>query len=231
MKTKEAERRLQSLIGKDLQEVRLKLDISNIGPKGGLKKGWAGDVVEKYITGFKDTSPRTDFEDSELKIVPLKVSKSGKLSVKEPMSICMANEEEILRNDFYSSHVYEKMKSLLVAFYVAKNMLTDPVVFVGTTCFKLEGEYLDKIKKDYELLQGFVKYNGLNAVSGTLGKPCMFFSMRPKDQKGKSSGNVFPRRAFTIRNKDVWNNILKISKDKELVLLDNFLKSKTHFSN
>jgi len=231
MKTKEAERRLQSLIGKDLQEVRVKLDISNTGPKGGLKKGWAGDVVEKYITGFKDTSPRTDFEDSELKIVPLKVNKSGKLSVKEPMSICMANEEEILRNDFYSSHVYEKMKSLLVAFYVAKNMLTDPVVFVGTTCFKLEGEYLDKIKKDYELLQGFVKKNGLNAVSGSLGKPCVFFSMRPKDQKGKSSGNIFPRRAFTIRNKDVWNNILKISKEEEAVLLQNFLKSKTHFFN
>ena len=76
-------------------EIRLDLGISNTGPKGGLKKGWAGDVVEKYITGFKDSSPRPDFEDSELKIVPLKLSKSGMLSVKEPMSICMANEEEI----------------------------------------------------------------------------------------------------------------------------------------
>ena len=37
MKSKEAEKRLQSLIGKDLQEVRLKLGISNTGPKGGLK--------------------------------------------------------------------------------------------------------------------------------------------------------------------------------------------------
>ena len=35
-------------------EIRLDLGISNTGPKGGLKKGWAGDVVEKYITGFKE---------------------------------------------------------------------------------------------------------------------------------------------------------------------------------
>ena len=231
MKTSDAEIRLLSLLGKDLQETRLELGISNTGPKGGLKKGWAGDVVEKYITGFKDSSPRPDFEDSELKIVPLKLSKSGMFSVKEPMSICMANEEEILLNDFYSSHVYEKMKSLLIAFYVARNMLTDPVIFVGTSRFKLEGDYLNNIKEDYDLLRSFVKKNGLNAVSGTLGKPCIEFSMRPKDQKGKSSGNTFPRRAFTIRNKDVWNNILKISKDKETSLLNYFLKSGSHFSN
>ena len=82
MKAKEAEKALQNLIGRDLQKVAKKLGIEAIGPKGGLKKGWAGDVVETYITGRKDNSPQADFEDSELKIVPLTLKKTGALRVK-----------------------------------------------------------------------------------------------------------------------------------------------------
>ena len=67
--------------------------------------------METYITGRKDNSPQADFEDSELKIVPLTLKKTRALRVKEPMLICMANEEEILANDFMHSHVFRKFKS------------------------------------------------------------------------------------------------------------------------
>ena len=221
---------IKNNLGKDLRVLAKKFNINIYGPKGGLKKGWAGDVVETLLLGKKDNSPNPDLSDSELKIVPLKPKINGNISVKEPMSICMANENEILANSFEQSHVYQKLKNQLIVMYLARKMDSDPVIIVGFREFKLDNEIFLTAKKDYLLLQEFVKKHGLNKVSGSKGKPCNFFSMRPKDQKGKKSGNVFPRRAFTIRNKDVFNYFLNFN-EIEFNNLNNFCKSFSHLFN
>tara|TARA_B100000575_G_C23025174_1_gene590373 strand:+ start:302 stop:994 length:693 start_codon:yes stop_codon:yes gene_type:complete len=224
MNSKKAIEIIHKNIGIDLRTLAKDYSIDIIGPKGGLKKGWAGDVVETLILGKKDNSPNPDLSDCELKIVPLIIKKNNKISVKEPMSICMANENEILNNKFEESHVYEKLKKQLIVMYLARNMSTDPVIIVGTRMFNINDRLFSIVKNDYLLLQAFIKKNGLNKVSGSLGRPCNFFSMRPKDAKGKSSGNIFPRRAFTIRNKDVFNYFLNF-KESELNQLNSLCQS------
>ncbi|MFL2630237.1 MAG: MutH/Sau3AI family endonuclease [Thermodesulfobacteriota bacterium] len=206
MKLREAEIRLQTLVGKNLNQIAKDFNVSLYGPKGSLKKGWVEDIVETYTAGSKSNKIEKVFEDTELKLVPISInSKNNSVAVKSYLSICVITEDELLKKTFSKSSLYRNISSLLVGLYAQDIKNKDSAVFLGVKTFKLGGKLLKIVKDDYALLRKFVKNEGLDSVSGSPSVPCKFFNMKSKNLKGK------PRRVFTINPKDVLEHILSLS--------------------
>lgn len=87
--------------------------------------GIAGDVVEQSILGYpSDSDQRPDLIvdgiPTELKVTGLKRSKSNpdRFEAKEPMSITAVSPNQIVHEDFDNSHFWEKLKYLLIVYYL-----------------------------------------------------------------------------------------------------------------
>jgi len=86
----------------------------NIFKNGKLNKGWAGDTLERYLGLGKNNNQAPNGLYFELKQTSLKKLKSGAIVPKETMQITMINPKEKLEKDFFKSHVYKKMKSIVL---------------------------------------------------------------------------------------------------------------------
>src|SRR6476619_7417602 len=109
----EAVRRINLLAGKDLRVMADDFKIP-VWKDGRENKGWAGLVIEHYLGLPQNSRQAPDFGDWELKVVPLRKDASGKLRVKESMAITMIEPQEVLANKFEDSHLYDKLRSMVV---------------------------------------------------------------------------------------------------------------------
>ena len=117
-------RRLRAYIGMTLGEADVKrvFDRTIEHPK---ITGIAGDVVEQSILGYPaDSNQRPDLlvdgVPTELKVTGLKRSKSDPnvFEAKEPMSITAVSLNQIVNEDFYNSHFWEKIEHMLIVYYL-----------------------------------------------------------------------------------------------------------------
>src|SRR5213080_2963110 len=110
---KEAVRRINLLAGKDLRAMADEYKIP-VWKNGHENKGWAGLVIERYLGLPQNSRQAPDFGDWELKVVPLRKDPQGNLRVKESMAITMLEPAEVLANKFADSHLYDKLRSMVV---------------------------------------------------------------------------------------------------------------------
>ena len=109
----EAVRRINLLAGKDLRILADEYKIS-VWKNGRENKGWAGLVIERYLGLPQNSRQAPDFGDWELKVVPLRKDASGNLRVKESMAITMIEPAEVLAGKFEDSHLYDKLRRMVV---------------------------------------------------------------------------------------------------------------------
>src|ERR1043165_1643495 len=109
----EAVRRINLLAGKDVRTMADEYKIP-VWKNGRENKGWAGLVIERYLGLPQNSRQAPDFGDWELKVVPLRKDSSGNLRVKESMAITMIEAAEVLANKFEDSHLYDKLRSMVV---------------------------------------------------------------------------------------------------------------------
>lgn len=86
-------------------------------PRG---KGSLGNLLEEYYFYYKPNSnPAPDFEkaDTELKVTPYEVTKSGKKKAGERLVITMIPYDRPITNKFMESHLFTKIKLILFIFY------------------------------------------------------------------------------------------------------------------
>ena len=91
------------------------LAYSNKARKGGL-----GNLLEEVYFGYKaNSNQEADFTDAgvELKATPYEVTKKGEYRAGERLVLTMISYDEPIDEDFYSSHAWEKMKSILLIYY------------------------------------------------------------------------------------------------------------------
>ncbi len=186
----EAIQRLLELVGKDLRPLAEEYRVT-VWKNGRKNKGWAGDVLERYLGLARNSRQAPDFGDWDLKLVSLK-RRAGRLVVKESMAITMIEPGNVIATPFEHSHVLGKLQRLVVPAreWVDEQETRSPLVKVVT--FDLgDGELFRAVQEDYETIREALRVRGLRGLTGTLGR---FVQARTKGTGGGSS-----RRAFYAR--------------------------------
>jgi DNA mismatch repair protein MutH len=167
---KEAIRRINQIAGKDLRPLADEYKIP-VWKNGRENKGWAGQVIEHYLGLPQNSRQAPDFGTWELKVVPLRKDADGNLRVKESMAITMLEPAEVLASKFEDSHLYDKLRSMIVVsrIYESKDELHS--VLHAAAEFDLDNPKIrDQVNADYETIRAQIRTRGIDSVTGELGK-------------------------------------------------------------
>ena len=160
------------------------------GESGKINKGWAGQTVERYLGLPLNSSRSPNLGTWELKVVPLKRDKIGKLKVKETMAITMLDPKEVRDKDFCDSHLFTKLRKIITVAREVGDSSESVSNVVGVHAFELEGTHLfDKVSADYNLIREKIR-NGID-LSGRMG-----VYVQPRT---KGTGHGSTSRAFYAR--------------------------------
>lgn len=134
---------------KEVTEEEYRISYENKNRKGGL-----GEIVEERYFHYKaDNISEADFSDAqvELKVTPYKINKNGTISAKERLIISMINYMKIINMDFYNSNAWEKLKNILLVYYLWDPNIEDRLDYMINYIYMLspEGEDLRIIESDF----------------------------------------------------------------------------------
>jgi DNA mismatch repair protein MutH len=188
---KEAVRRINLLAGKDLRAIADEYQIP-VWKSGRENKGWAGLVIERYLGLPQNSRQAPDFGDWELKVVPLRRGTDGSLRVKESMAITMIEPAEVVSNEFEHSHLFDKLRSMVVASRVYESKEELRSMLHAAAEFDLDNPKIHaQVKEDYETVRTQIRDHGIDSVTGDLGK------LVQARTKGPGHGSI--SRAFYAR--------------------------------
>jgi len=167
---KEAVRRINSLAGKDLRAMADAYKIL-VWKNGRQNKGWAGLVIEHYLGLPPNSRQAPDFGDWELKVVPLRKDAAGNLRVKESMAITMIEPTEIVANPFADSHLYDKLRSMVVVSRIFESKEELHSILHAAAEFDLDDPKIyAQVHDDYETVREQIRKAGIDSLTGDLGK-------------------------------------------------------------
>ncbi|MDP3955887.1 MAG: Sau3AI family type II restriction endonuclease [bacterium] len=146
---------------------------AQIGEYGMKRKGFLGDLIEKY---FFDINPgnisEPDFKiaEVELKTTPLKKHSSSKLVSKERLVFSMINYDTVVNETWKLSSFLKKNKSLLLMFYLwieNKSILDYEFKFVHlfNLLEDISDEDVFQIQKDWEYIVSKIKRGEAHLLS------------------------------------------------------------------
>jgi DNA mismatch repair protein MutH len=188
---REAVRRINLLAGKDLRPMAEEYRIP-VWKNGHENKGWAGLVIEHYLGLPQNSRQEPDFGTWELKVVPLRRDAAGNLRVKESMAITMLEPAEVLANKFEDSHLYDKLRSMVVVSRVYESTQELRSILHAAAEFDLDKPKIhEQVKDDYEAIRTQIRLRGIDSVTGDLGK------LVQARTKGRGHGST--TRAFYAR--------------------------------
>ena len=195
MERQEAIVQLKHLEGTDLVPLASKYDVTIW--KGDKKnKGWAGHVLERYLGLPINSAQSPNFGSWELKIVPLKRLKNGRITVKETMAITMIDPFNVRNASFEESHLLSKLQRAVVCARLFESQREERSVLVRVSAFDLTDEAVyEQVKKDYEETRECIIDQGFEHLTGALG-----VLVQPRT---KGAGHGSTSRAFYARTQFV----------------------------
>ncbi len=195
MERHEAISRLKKLQGHDLVALAAQLGVT-IWKEGKLNKGWAGHVIERYLGLPLNSAQSPNFGSWELKIVPLKRLKNGKIVPKETMAITMIDPVNVLQKPFEESHLLAKLQKIVVCARMFESKAEESSILVSVGTFNLDNPAIYKqVKADYEDVRQVIRTRGFEALTGRMG-----VLVQPRT-KGPGHGST--SRAFYARKQFV----------------------------
>jgi DNA mismatch repair protein MutH len=187
----EALRRINLLAGKDLRQMADEYGIQ-VWKNGHENKGWAGLVIERYLGLPQNSRQAPDFGNWELKVVPLRRDAADILRVKESMAITMLEPAEVLSSKFEDSHLYDKLRSMLVVSRIYESPQELHSMLHAAAEFDLDNPVIrGQVAGDYEAIREQIRKGGIDSVTGDLGK------LVQARTKGRGHGGT--TRAFYAR--------------------------------
>lgn len=183
------EPKLRSAVGHTLGEVDqadvfYKVDKSRNTKAKDLIKGIAGDVVEQSVLGYPaDSDQRPDLiidgVATELKTTGLRPSKiDAGYEAKEPMSITAVSLDSIAREEFETSHFWQKAQRMLLLYYFYDDQKTvrsekGKVLSISYARFMVLGYQLhefsraeiETLKNDWQIVHDYVEHLQRTATS------------------------------------------------------------------
>lgn len=192
---------LKKYIGEDLRNLALQYKITTY-ETGKQNKGWKGLILERLAGLQTNVSKAPNGLSYELKSVSFRHIK-GMLVPKETMAITMINPHELKEQEFFKSHVWAKLKSIVFCAveWHGKNSDNAELLKVTSLDFLESDEVIKEIKADYDFIRNKLIKNGFNALTGRDG---VWIQVRTK-----GTGGLNPRtnerrpitRAFYARKK------------------------------
>lgn len=195
MKREEAIVKLKNLVGVNLHDL---VDLHEVTYErnGKTNKGWAGHVLERYLGLPINSAQSPNFGSWELKSIPLKYLKNGKLAFKETMAITMIDPVNVRLKEFEDSHLLSKLRKAVIVARIVGNNVNEATSIYSVTEFDLSEELYQKVKEDYNLVRNILlndPENGFNTLTGKMG-----YYIQPRT-KGKGHGSK--TRAFYARKR------------------------------
>ena len=172
-------------------------------------KGQLGNIIEKFYFGYEPNSNQNADLDKigvEIKQTPIDIKKDGTLTAGERLVITMISYADSVEEDFYKSHVYEKIKNILLVQYIrdkSKNRLDNRIKYVNL--FTPPPEDLAIIINDYKVITQKIKEGKAHELSESdtyyLGA-CTKGSTAKNSWREQYYGNHIPakKRAFCLKN-------------------------------
>ena len=161
---------LKKYIGRDLAELAPQFGISPF--KGGKQnKGWKGLVLER-LAGFQtNVSKAPNGLTYELKSVAFHYV-SSELVPKETMAITMINIAELKAHEFFESHCWSKLKTIVfcAVMWHGKNAEKAELINVASLDFAEDDDLIKEIKADYDFIRNKLITEGFEALTGKDGK-------------------------------------------------------------
>lgn len=191
MERHEAIERLRKLEGVDLVGLASRFGVT-MWKNGKLNKGWAGHVIERYLGLPLNSAQSPNFGSWELKIVPLKRLKNGKVVLKETMAITMIDPVNVQQKPFEESHLLAKLQKIVVCarMFESKDETSSRLVRVGA--FNLDDpKVYNQVRADYEKVRDTIGTSDFEALTGRMG-----VLVQPRT-KGPGHGST--SRAFYAR--------------------------------
>lgn len=191
----EALRRIRLLSGKDLRPLAGQYGIT-VWKNGKKNKGWAGQVIEHYLGLPQNSRQAPDFGSWELKVVPLRRASEGTVRIKESMAITMIEPAEVVASRFSDSHLYDKLRSMIVVARVFENVEDTSSILHSAAEFDLDNPSIRKqVEEDYETIRQIIRTKGLDALTGDTGK---YVQARTKGRGHGSTSRAFYARALLV---------------------------------
>lgn len=191
----EALRRIKLLSGKDLRPLADEYHVT-VWKNGRKNKGWAGQVIEQYLGLPQNSLQAPDFGSWELKVVPLAHAADGTLRVKESMAITMIEPAEVGASKFADSHLYDKLRSMIVVARIFENVADTSSVLHSAAEFDLDNPSIRKqVEADYEAIREIIRLKGFEALTGDTGK---YVQARTKGRGHGSTSRAFYARALFV---------------------------------
>ncbi|HEV7902653.1 MAG TPA: MvaI/BcnI family restriction endonuclease [Pyrinomonadaceae bacterium] len=193
----EAVRRINLLAGRDLRPLADELGVT-VWKAGRKNKGWAGHVLERYLGLAQNSRQAPDFGTWDLKLVSLRRDGAGMLRVKETMAITMLEPSEVVSNRFEDSHLYDKLRRLVVVSRIFENASDTRSVLHAAAKFDLDDPVIFRaVRDDYELIRATIRVQGFAALTGDLGE---LIQARTKGRgHGSATRAFYARTAFIAR--------------------------------
>jgi DNA mismatch repair protein MutH len=139
-----------------------------------------------------------------MKVVPLEHTADATLRVKESMAITMLEPVEVLASRFEDSHLYDKLRSMVVVSRVYESSREEHSVLHAAAEFDLDNPRIHaQVRADYETIREQIRSRGIDSVTGNLGK------LVQARTKGRGHGST--TRAFYARPRFV-AHILNLQK-------------------
>ncbi len=196
MERNEAVRSIHSIIGEDLRELAEKYKVT-VFKDGKKNKGWAGHVIERHLGLPINSSQSPNFGSWELKTICLKYLKNGALTVKETMAITMIDPYNVERTEFEDSHLYAKMKKIVIAARIWENKNEKKSILYAASAFDLgNSDIYNQVKADYDLVRETIITKGFSALSGKLG---VYIQPRTKGAGHGSTSRAFYARVSFLK--------------------------------
>jgi DNA mismatch repair protein MutH len=193
----EAVRRINLLAGRDLRALADEFGVT-VWKAGRKNKGWAGHVLERYLGLAQNSRQAPDFGEWDLKLVSLRRDSEGRLRVKETMAITMLEPSEVVSNRFEDSHLYDKLRRLVVVSRIYESAEDARSVLHAAAKFDLDDPAVFRaVKADYELIRATIRDKGYAALTSDLGE---LIQARTKGRgHGSDSRAFYARTAFVAR--------------------------------
>ena len=182
---------LQPYLGKNLFDY---CDLFKIYPfkDGKQNKGWKGLILER-LAGLQNNNEKApNGLGFEMKSVAFVLKKEG-YKAKETMAITMLNKKELVRDSFFESHCWEKLKSLVFCATSWEETGQSKAILLDITSFDFltDGDLIKEIEQDYEFIRGKLITQGFESLTGSDGKWIQ--------TRTKGAGHGSTSRAFYAR--------------------------------
>lgn len=187
---------LKKYIGKDLRNLAKEYKITTY-ETGKQNKGWKGLILERLAGLQNNVSKAPNGLSWELKSVSFH-NKKEMLVPKETMAITMINPEELTKHDFFESHCWSKLKSIIfcAVMWNGLNAEKSELLKVANLDFLETDELILEIKADYDFIRNKLITKGFKSLTGKDGK---WIQARTKGAGHGSTSRAFYARTSLVK--------------------------------